>query len=103
MTKNYLKGSAQAKVFNDGGSVINISILESDFENIPRKKSKSGVVYRVFSVSSRKEADQYGNTHSVYIQEEENQGYTTKKPSVPVANTKTKAVVSRVEEDDLPF
>jgi hypothetical protein len=102
MTKNYLKGSAQAKVFDDGGSVINISILESDFDSIPRKKSKSGVVYRVFSVSSRRETDQYGNSHSVYIQDQEDKGYTTKKPSTPVSNTKAKVVATQ-EEDDLPF
>lgn len=75
MSKVYLKGSAQKKEFENGGEVINITVAEEDFQKIPTRTSKSGVAYRKFYVSSRKNgADDYGNTHSVYTREDEGDG-----------------------------
>jgi hypothetical protein len=97
MTKIYLKGSAQKKTFEGGGEVINITIAKEDFDRIPERASKAGKVYKKISVSSRKGgADEFGNTHSVYIESDEDgvateskkDGFTVGKPAAG---------------DDLPF
>lgn len=54
--------------------MINISICLSDIPESARKKSeKNGKVYASFIVDERKEADQYGNTHSVSVSQSKEQ------------------------------
>ena len=55
-------GSGREKKFDDGGSVINISIKKADLDSCAL--SEKG--YYALTVGQRKETDQYGNTHYVY-------------------------------------
>jgi hypothetical protein len=59
MEKRYIKGSARGVKFSNGGDAVNCSILVSDLE--PNERG-----YANFVVASRREPDNYGNTHSVY-------------------------------------
>jgi len=61
-TTRHFVGSGKEKVFDNGGSVINFSIKKADLDAC--KLSEKG--YYFLTISARKEADQYGNTHSVY-------------------------------------
>lgn len=60
-TKNYIKGSAKEIKFDNGGTVINISL---NVEQINALKSDNG--YVKLTIAHRRGEDQYGNTHSVY-------------------------------------
>ena len=55
-------GSGKEKVFDNGGSVINISIKKEDLEGC--KLSAKG--YYFLTVATKREPDQYGNTHMIY-------------------------------------
>lgn len=55
-------GSGKEKVFDNGGSLINFSIKKEDLDSC--KLSPKG--YYFLTIAPRREADQYGNTHSVY-------------------------------------
>lgn len=62
--------------------MIVISICLSDIPAEARKKSdKNGKIYASFCVDEKKEPDQYGNTHAVWIQQnkEERQAKADKK------------------------
>jgi len=72
--KEYLKGSGKIFEFPNGGHSIDISIAEEDFQKIPTYKSKAGVVYRTFSVASKREKGQYGDTHSIMVSKKEGGG-----------------------------
>lgn len=65
--KEYIAGSARTKTFDNGGNVINVSIKESELAKLPRTKSKSGDAYVAFSLSSKREEDEYGNSHAIQI------------------------------------
>lgn len=58
--KKYV-GSGKEKVFNDGGSIVNISLKASDLKGLVNEKG-----YIRLTVAKRKEEDKYGNTHTVY-------------------------------------
>jgi hypothetical protein len=90
-TKNYIKGSAKEQVFDNGGSVINVDLLFSDLEKLPRNQAG----YIKIRVSKLKQADQYGSTHSVY----ENDYKPKEKQPAPIAKTPVKAR----EKDALPW
>jgi len=61
-TKNYISGGARQVDFGDGGSLINLDLKLEDLNNLP--VSDRGYIRIV--VAPRREADQFGNTHSVY-------------------------------------
>jgi len=63
--KTYVKGNAKEHVFQDGGSVLNISIDASDIDKSKLVKGK----YLNISISRRKEVGQYGDTHSMIYNE----------------------------------
>lgn len=64
--KTYLKCSAKQKTFDDGGSVIRLSFKDSDIAEFVRThKNDRGYVNLV--IRERKEVGQYGDTHSVYL------------------------------------
>jgi hypothetical protein len=62
----FLKCSAKAKTFNNGGSVINVGIKVEDLADFVRKhKNERGYINLV--IAERREVGQYGDTHSVYL------------------------------------
>jgi len=63
--KTYVKGNAKEHVFQDGGSVLNISIDASDIDKSKLVKGK----YLNISISRRKEVGQYGDTHNMIYNE----------------------------------
>jgi len=60
--KNYIKGSAKAKTFDNGGTNIKVDLLFSDLEKLPRNAAG----YIRIIISEMKNVDAYGNTHSIY-------------------------------------
>lgn len=59
--KNYIKGSARQKQFDNGGTVINLDLLVSEVQAIANEKG-----YAKITLSELREPDMYGNTHSIY-------------------------------------
>lgn len=61
--------------------MITISICLSDIPAEARHKANNGKVYANFCIDERKEPDQYGNTHSVWVSQtrEERQARAEKK------------------------
>lgn len=91
-SKTYVKGSAKKIDFDNGGSIINLSV---NLENLKEHADEKGWVRLV--CSERTSPDMYGNTHSLYLNEW--------KPT-PKADTPTKAAPApepTEAEDDLPF
>ena len=64
MTKNYVKGSAREKTFDNGSSLVNFSININDIGQYADEKG-----WVQFTMSERRETDGYGNTHTIYINE----------------------------------
>lgn len=60
--KNYLKGGAKEKKFDNGSSIINIDFLLSELQALPINERG----YVKVTVSQLREPDKFGNTHSVY-------------------------------------
>lgn len=91
----YLKGSAKQVSFNNGGSIINISLKKSEIAELPDTND-----YVKISVIERRETDQYGNTHYVIentYQPKSDSPAPTRKPDAPSRPSNNKS------EDDLPF
>lgn len=82
---NYIKGSAKAVSFNDGGEIINLSLFKEDLMKL------SGD-YVQLSVKKRREEDQYGNTH-----------YVVENTYKPKAKTEATITTEEDSKDDLPF
>lgn len=62
----FLKCSAKAKTFSNGGSVINLGIKREDLAEFVRKHTNErGYVNLV--IAERREVGQYGDTHAVYL------------------------------------
>lgn len=105
-TTNYIKGSAKEVVFADGGDLINVDMLSSDLEKLP--KNEAGYIKIVLS-RLKDGPDQYGNTHSI----KENTFKPSKgKSGAPklqgsakktAAPTTFKKQITGATTDDLPF
>ncbi len=91
--KNYIGGSARAHTFNNGGEVINLSLCWEDLQAIAKTPSKSGKHYIKVVIASKREEDQYGNTHSMYEDDF--------KPTE--GGGKSEDNSSEEEKNDLPF
>ncbi len=64
--KVFLKCKAKERTFNNGGSVINISIKVDDLIRFANEhKNERG--YLNLTVQARREVGQYGDTHSVTL------------------------------------
>lgn len=63
--KVWLSGSGTETVYDNGGSVIDISIKKSELADVPTWKTKKGEEYVSFRVSAKKEKGQFGDTHSI--------------------------------------
>jgi hypothetical protein len=94
-------------------SLINISICLSDIPKDKIKVGKNGKKYMNFTVASRKEVSQYGETHVVFVsrtkEERESNAPTTfvgggreYKPQPTTADDVNNFPVSE-NNDDLPF
>jgi hypothetical protein len=66
--KQYLKCSAKEKTFTNGGSIIKVGIKVEDLAAfVKAHKNERG--YINLAISPRREVGQYGDTHSVYLDE----------------------------------
>jgi len=93
--------------------MIVIDICLSDIPADARKKSeKNGKVYAKFVVDERKSPDNYGNTHTVYVNQskeereaKKDKQYVGSGKEFVFDNKKTSNVVQLPDEDesDLPF
>lgn len=64
--KVYLKCSAKQKTFSNGGSVIRLSFKDTDIAAFVRThKNEQGYVNLI--IAERREVGQYGDTHTVYL------------------------------------
>lgn len=91
--KNYVNRLyIKEKTFNDGGSLLNVSISETALNEM-LSNVKKGYVNIV--IAKRKQADDYDNTHYAYYNE-----YTPKEKTEPETATEPEVQES---EDDLPF
>ena len=88
--------------------IINISLCLSDIPKEAIKLSeKNGKKYLPIVVASRKEPDQYGNTHTVYVQQTKEER-TAKKTKSYIGNGKAVSFDGNSNnnpqiDDDLPF
>lgn len=84
-------GSGKEKVFDGGGSLINVSVCVSD---IPKEKifSYKGKSYVKLIVAKKREVDQYGKTHYVAIDEFE-----------PKKSNTDNTIENAVKNADIPF
>ena len=64
-------GQGKKREFSNGGSITTISIdldtIEQYFEQYGKRGKNNGKRYITLKVASKREEDQYGNTHSVEI------------------------------------
>ena len=66
MAKTYLKGSAKAKTFDNGGSVINLSLHADELITLATEH-RNAAGYLNLVVGERREVGKYGDTHSVWL------------------------------------
>ena len=94
--KNYIKGSAREKVFDNGGSVINVDLNIAELSAIANEKG-----YVKITLSRLREQDMYGNHFAIY----ENDFVPTKQKETPIAKPVAKAAGKKSYDatDDLPF
>jgi hypothetical protein len=60
--KTFVRGSAREKIFDNGGRILNVSLNVDDITAYANDKGYAPLV-----VAERAEADDYGNTHYIYI------------------------------------
>ena len=61
--KRFVKSFCKEKQFDNGGSVIKVSISKADFNEL--ETTEKGYVNLV--VAKRKEVSQFGDTHYIYL------------------------------------
>jgi len=61
--KKYV-GNGKEKVFDNGSSLVNIGLKYSDLANFVNEKGWINL-----TVGKKRETDQYGNTHAVWVNE----------------------------------
>ena len=95
-------GSAKKKEFQKGGSILNASICLDDLINHSEEfqtiSTGNGKKYIKLKITSRKEPDNFGNTHSVEIdtwKPEQQQSGNVQAQSAPQSQQNF--------EDDIPF
>lgn len=64
--KVYLRCSAKARTFSNGGSVINVGVKADELIEFARKHANQGG-YVNLVIQERKRPGQYGDTHSVSL------------------------------------
>lgn len=97
--RNFLKGSARAVHFNNGGHIIHIDLLKEDLDKLPVNKSG----YVKISVSSLPKPDKFGNTHSVFENEFVPDPKFANKEAKAPGKTQTAGYGKRSSDDILPF
>ena len=81
--KRFVKSFCKEKIFDNGGSIVKISISKADFNEL--EATEKGYVNLI--VARRKEVSQFGDTHYIYLDDFK-----------PKAKT-----LSTTEGNDLPF
>jgi NurA-like 5'-3' nuclease len=98
-TKKYLSGSGKVTKFNNGGTIINLSVKLADLNALSKYPSKGGDDYVRISVSLKEEPDQYGNEVSIY----ENDYKPNKDGGAGKAAPAKSTAKPKAETDDMPF
>ncbi len=86
----FVKWSAKKITFNDGWSIVNISIKKEDFNSLPESKW-----YVKLVLCEKRNTDEYWNTHYVKLNEWKPDGEKTEK-------TQSNITANELD-DDLPF
>lgn len=95
--KNFIKGSAREVEFSNGGSVLNISLNMQQLQELEQTKG-----YVNLTISARREADQYGNTHMIYENTFKPKEGAASAPAAKKPAAK-KSAPAGDDGDDLPF
>lgn len=92
--KVFLKCSAKAKHFANGGSVINVGVKVEDLAEFCRKhKNERGYLNLV--IQERREVGQFGDTHSIVLD--------TYQPKPRETGTPSNAWGNAPDADSIPF
>lgn len=67
MSDKIFCGQGKEKKFDNGGSIISISVCVSDLPKDKIKESKNGKKYINLKVCQKKQVDDYGNSHYVEV------------------------------------
>lgn len=92
--KTFISGSAKERLFDNGGEVINLSLNLGQLSKIVDDKG-----YVRITLQKLKEADRYGNSHSIY---EDTFRPTNKGAATPKAPSPVQAK-QQSGSDDFPF
>lgn len=65
--KQYLNAQIKEKVFDDGGSILDVNLCVSDAKALFWKSPKTGKYYLRFTITKRREVGAYGDTHAAYV------------------------------------
>lgn len=99
--KIYVSGGGKEVKFSNGGSLINVYI---DVDDAKEKglltTSKSGKRYLSFTIAERREENDYGDTHYIFVSKK-NDGSSK---SAPAKAAPAKSAPKKKDDDDeLPF
>lgn len=96
--KVYVNGGGKKIEFSNGGSIIDVYI---DVEDAKEKglitTSKAGKKYLSFKLGERRDEDNYGNTHYIFVNQPQSGAGTPAPKAAPAKASKRK------DDDDLPF
>lgn len=65
--KQYLNAQIKEKIFENGGSILDVNLCVSDAKSLFWKSPKTGKYYLRFNIAARKEIGAYGDSHYAYI------------------------------------
>ena len=104
----FVKGNAKKITFNNGGSILNVSLnvkhlqkILDWYNNERSKRDMDKTDYIPLSVKEKRETDEYGNTH--YVIYDPWFPDSSKKSSSKVNVGNAKPEVKEESTDDLPF
>ena len=61
--KRFVKSFCKEKIFDNGGSIVKISISKEDFNKLETTEKE----YVNLVLAKRKEVSQFGDTHYIYL------------------------------------
>jgi hypothetical protein len=106
MSKTYrkepLRGNGKAIKFANGGELLNVVFPEADLQKMRTFQSKAGDRFYSFTIAAKRETDDYGNTHWMYvsIEDDGSMAGTTPTPTTPAEAPKG---YNPPPADDFPF
>ena len=82
--------------------MINISICLSDLPKKKKKKEKNGKKYINLCIAARRQPDQYGNTHAIWVSQSKEER-ENKAEKVYVGNGKEYSLTHSSTDEELPY